>query len=379
MRQLMILFSFLGLSTPCFSQQTINGTIDHDNVQREYILYIPASYSGNTAVPLLFNFHGYTFSADIQMNYGDFRAIADEEGFIVVHPQGTLFNGNTHWNVGAWTTGSTSDDLGFTETLLDYLIDKYNIDTDRVYSAGFSNGGVFSFQLACRQGDRFAAVASVGGSMTPLIYNSCNPDHPTSILQIHGTDDGVIPYNGAAWTWPINDLLNYWSGFNNGSTSPVTQSVPNIDDNDGSTVEHLRYGGGDNGTSVEHYRVTGGLHTWPGTAITGAGINQDINASEVIWAFFSKYDINGLIVRTSIEPMGIASPDIKVYPNPTSSNINIELELKDKLDFQLISISGQTLLKDTIHTDQFELDLMPFPEGVYILQIDGHHYKILKQ
>ena len=161
--------------------------------------------------------------------------------------------------------GSTADDVGFTESLLDSLTSEYNIDLTRVYSTGFSNGGFFSFLLACQLSHKFAAVASVGGSMTPLIYNNCNPTHPTPILQVHGTDDGVIPYNGGAWTWPIDDLLQYWTGYNNGNTDPITMAIPDNNTSDGSTVEHIIFGGGDVGTTVEHFKVTGGMHTWPGT------------------------------------------------------------------------------------------------------------------
>ncbi len=380
MRQLIILFSVLGLSASCFSQETINGTITHNNLQREYILYVPANYSGNSAVPLVFNFHGYTFTANDQMQYGDFRAIADTGGFIIVHPLGTLFNGNTHWSVGGWTTGSTADDVGFTESLLDSLTSNYNIDLTRVYSAGFSNGGFFSFLLACQLSDKFAAVASVGGSMTPLIYNNCNPTHPTPILQIHGTDDGVIPYNGGAWTWPIDDLLQYWTGYNNGNTNPTTMVIPDNDTTDGSTVEHTIFEGGDVGTTVEHFKVTGGMHTWPGTTLfTGPGTNQDINAADEIWKFFSRYDINGLIETTSIEPLGAVTPKITIYPNPTFSKIKIDVDIKEKVDFQLTSISGETLLTDSIHFNQYELDLSSFPVGIYFLEIGNYHYKIVKK
>ncbi len=380
MRQLIILFSFLGLSTSCFSQQTINGTITHNNLQREYILYVPANYTGNSAVPLVFNFHGYTFTANDQMGNGDFRTIADTAGFIIVHPQGTLFNGNTHWSVGGWTTGSTADDVGFTESLLDSLTSEYNIDLTKVYSTGFSNGGFFSFLLACQLSHKFAAVASVGGSMTPLIYNNCNPTHPTPILQVHGTDDGVIAYNGGAWSWPIDDLLQYWTGYNNGNTNPITMDIPDNNTSDGSTVEHIIFEGGDVGTTVEHFKVTGGLHTWPGTTLfTGPGTNQDINASDEIWKFFSRYDINGLIETTSIKPLGTVTPKITIYPNPTFSKIKIEVDIIENVDFQLTSISGETLLTDSIHFNQYELDLSPFPAGIYILEIGSYHYKVLKK
>ena len=296
MRQFILLIVFLGLSTSIFSQQTINGTITHDNLQREYILYVPATYTGESPVPLLFNFHGYTFTAKDQMQYGDFRAIADTAGFIIVHPLGTLFNGNTHWSVGGWTKGSTADDVGFTESLLDSLTSEYNVDLKRVYSTGFSNGGFFSFLLACQVSHKFAAVASVGGSMTPLIYTNCNPTHPMPILQIHGTNDGVISYNGGTWAWPINDLLQYWTRHNNGNTNSIKMDIPDKDTNDGSTVEHIIFRGEDIGVTVEHFKITGGLHTWPGTTrFTGSGTNQDINAADEIWKFFSSYDINGLI------------------------------------------------------------------------------------
>ena len=64
-----------------FSQQTINGTIQHGGLTREYILYVPASYQSGTPVPLVFNFHGYTSTATDQMNYANFRPIADTANF----------------------------------------------------------------------------------------------------------------------------------------------------------------------------------------------------------------------------------------------------------------------------------------------------------
>ena len=121
-------------------------------------------------------------------------------------------------------------------------------------------------------------------------------------------------------------------------------------------------------------------HTWPGTTLfTEPGTNQDINASDEIWKFFSRYDINGLIEPTSIEPLGTVTPKITIYPNPAFSKIKIEVDFKKKVDFQLTSISGETLLTDSIHFNQYELDLSPFPAGIYILEIGGYHYKVLKK
>ena len=128
---LLVLSSVFSISS--YSQETITAAITHDGIERSYILYVPANYTGKKPVPLLLNFHGYTSNATEQMFYGDFRPIAEEEGFLIVHPNGTLdFSGNTHFNVG-WG-GSTVDDIGFTSALLDTIIAEYKIDKKRIYS-----------------------------------------------------------------------------------------------------------------------------------------------------------------------------------------------------------------------------------------------------
>ncbi|MBK6993805.1 MAG: hypothetical protein IPH31_02355 [Lewinellaceae bacterium] len=89
MRILYTLFCLL-LVTTASSQTTISGTIQSGGLTREYMLYIPAAYTGNTAVPLVFNLHGYTSNNEAQAFYGDFRPIADTANFLIVLPNGTL-------------------------------------------------------------------------------------------------------------------------------------------------------------------------------------------------------------------------------------------------------------------------------------------------
>jgi polyhydroxybutyrate depolymerase len=206
--------------------------------------------------------------------------------------------GTTHWNVGGWTMGSTIDDVGFTASLLDSISNTYTIDDTRVYSTGMSNGGYMSFLLACQLSDKIAAIASVTGSMTPQTYNACNPQHPTPILQIHGTSDQTVPYVGdPTWTKSIDDVLQYWVAYNNCNTSAIITAIADINIFDGSTAEHIVYDGGDNNVTTKHLKIYGGDHDWPG--VWG---NMDIHASAEVWKFFSRYDINGLIsTSTSIK------------------------------------------------------------------------------
>ena len=374
-----LVLALILLSFSCFSQQTINGTIVHDGIVRSYKLYIPSIYSGNIAVPLLFNFHGYTSNSNEQMIYGNFRNIADTANFLVVHPQGTLdVNNTTHFNVG-WG-GSSVDDVGFTEALLDSLSAAYSIDQNRIYAVGMSNGGFMSFKLACELSNKIAAVGSVTGSMTPSTLGNCNASHPMPIIQIHGTTDPTVPYNGSAgWTASVTNVLNHWATFNNCSSVPTVVNVPNTNALDGSTVEKYTYENGDNCSEVVHFKVTNGQHTWPGSIINLAGTNYDINASVEIWNFLSKYDIFGLI---SCNPATIEDQfgmeDFQVFPNPCSESIHVDLKTAESSFYEIYTLYGQLLKSGSISINSNEIDLSNFDPQGYLLKIGGRYQRFIK-
>ncbi len=272
------------------SQQIINDSIDLNGTYRHFITYIPAVYNQSTPTPLVFNFHGKTGTSFSTMYHADFRDIADTANFIIVHPQGLLDStGVTHWNYGQ----SNIDDIGFINELYTHLVNNlYNIDIDKVYTCGMSNGGAMSYYLACsNMSNKIAAIASVTGAMTSYQHLSCNPAHPTPVIEIHGTDDLTIPFN------VILPGIEYWRNYNNCNLVADTTVIPDLILGDWSTVEHIVYNNGNNGVTTELFKIIGGGHTWPGSNFPNSnGItNYDINASEEIWKFFSRYDINGLI------------------------------------------------------------------------------------
>jgi len=373
MRFITVLLLLVGGTFSSFSQQTINASITHDGIQRDYILYIPELYDGSTAVPLVLNFHGYGSNAAQQMFYGDFRDIADTEGFLLVHPEGTTFIGDQFWNVGFPGLSSNIDDVGFTEALIDELATLYAIDLDRVYATGMSNGGFMSFLLACQLSEKIAAVASVTGSMTQDTFDDCNAQHPTPVLQIHGTDDGVVLYNGNNLSIPIADVISYWVDFNNCETTPTTTTLPDVDVSDGSTIEHSVYEDGDNGITTEHMKVIGGGHTWPGSVINTAGTNQDIDASMEIWLFFSRFDINGPLSTDDFE-----KNQVTIYPNPTQSKINLSLKYAKEVHYKLFSPLGKQLMTGTITSSNEEIDISHLPSNIYFLKLGNQVHKVLK-
>ena len=258
-------------------------TIVHDGIEREYILYVPNSYDGTSAVPLLLNFHGFGGSASEFINDADMRAEAEANSFILVYPQGSCLNGASHWNPCPidGDNKSTADDVGFVEAMISEISSQYNLDMERIYAAGYSNGGMMAYGLANYKSDLIAAVASVSGTM----LNCTGPtSHPMPVIHLHGTSDGVIPYDGSNDYSSVQNTLDYWINFNNTVSSPTIS----IDNTGGMTIEHYVYDQGDNSVSVEHYKYVGGDHVWFNETYQGQ------NASKLVWDFMSRYDINGL-------------------------------------------------------------------------------------
>ena len=266
----------------CYSNTNAQ-TIVHDGMNREYILYVPNSYDGTSSIPLLLNFHGFGGSASQFMQEADMRSLAEADTFILVYPQGSCLDGSSHWN--PCPTGgdnkSTADDVGFFESMISEISSQYTIDMERIYAAGYSNGGMMAYGLANYKSDLIAAVASVSGTM----LNCTGPtSHPMPVVHLHGTSDAVVSYNGSNDWNSVQSTLDYWTSFNNTISTPTI----NTDNTGGMTIEHYSYEQGDNSVSVEHYKYIGGDHVWFNEPYQGQ------NASELVWNFMSKYDINGL-------------------------------------------------------------------------------------
>jgi len=257
-------------------------TIAHGGIEREYLRYIPAAYNGNESIPLVISLHGAGGSKESQYELSQFNSLAESEHFILVTPEATaIANGLTFWNQNSDT--NRADDVGFINALIDELIESYAIDANRIYLAGSSNGAFMALEITCRLSDKIAAVATVKGYMSPEQISYCNPTVPTAIIQMHGTEDPLVPYEG------VEATINYWSTFNQTDTVAIVSNLPDTDTDNGNTVISNLFSNGINGVEVRHLQVVNGLHDWFGEP----GTNYDINASEEAWKFFEKFDING--------------------------------------------------------------------------------------
>ncbi|MDA1083806.1 MAG: hypothetical protein O2933_05040 [Proteobacteria bacterium] len=276
-----------------FEERILKCEFAHKGLDRYYYIQL-AHPEAEGPSSVLFNLHGYGSNALEQMYYTNFNNLANtkENNFILIHPQGAPLNtvltsSSSHWNSGGWTIGSTVDDVDFIDTIIALVSQKYDLNQNRIYSTGMSNGGFMSYHLACNLSSKIAAVASVTGSMSSETYESCNPDHPTSILQVHGSIDATVPFDGnsALGMRSVNDVMDYWKLYNACDVDPTSIIIDYFDIE--IAVQHDTYSNCLNDVHVELYKIEGMGHTWPYKGRYG------ISATEIIWEFINTYDING--------------------------------------------------------------------------------------
>ncbi len=343
--------------TFCYSQTITDGSLMHDGLERTYQLYFPASYQeGGDPLPLVFNCHGFGSNALEQRFYSGMDAVAEEEGFIVCYPDGF----ESAWNVG-WAFGSQADDVGFVGAMIDQFVENYNIDERRVYSCGMSNGGFFSYTLACEIPDRIAAIASVTGGMREDVAENCQPNIPTPIMQIHGTADLVVNYEGTAnVSLPIEDVVNRWIEINGcDNTAVIETPYPDINENDNSTATRFDYATCDDDSEVVLIKIDGGAHTWPGAAINIGVTNQDFNASAEIWEFFNRFSRS---IATNVNTLESNTTTIQVIPNPNSGSFIISSN-EIISEIKVFDIYGRLVYHE--FPNSTELAINTLPQGNY--------------
>lgn len=362
MKNFLILI-YLFSSIQLFAQTTIPGNFTHNGINRTYRLYVPAVYNPVLAVPFVLNLHGYGSNAFEQEVYSNFKPVADTANFLIVHPDGTVDgSGNQFWNsFGAINV----DDVDFLSALIDTISSNYNVDQNCIYSTGMSNGGFMSYKLACELGNKITAIASVTGTMIWNEYNNCTPQHPTPVMQIHGTADPIVPYNGSVSLVPVDSVINFWVQKNNCLSTPIFTAVADINQNDGCTAEHFLYTNGNNGASVELYKVIDGGHTWPGSLFTIGITNQDFSASVEIWKFFRKYKLN--VLTSQQENNQNILNGVKIYPNPSPGNIRIEFKNAAARQIYVSDLIGRIDKYFYCNVDVFNFYLNT--KGVYFITI----------
>ena len=151
-----------------FNEEIINGE------PRRWITYVPSSYDGSKAVPVVMSIHGYTASMESMVEESRWWEIAEQEGFICIFPQGYVRDIAMMGNVpcAMWMGAAFSQlvpqldpntDVNCLSEILDKTEAAYNVDKSRLYVSGHSNGSMMTLNLAAVHGERFAAIGPIAG------------------------------------------------------------------------------------------------------------------------------------------------------------------------------------------------------------------------
>lgn len=273
----------LGCSDGTLDSSVTHVDLEHDGASRSYEIYVPSTYDGSTAVPVVLNFHGFTSSGIGQQENTQMDETAAREGFIVVYPNGL----DNSWNAGVCCGRSAEtnvDDVGFTRAVIEDLGARGCIDTARVYATGMSNGGFLSHRLACEAADVIAAAAPVA-AVLGIDEAACNPTRPIPIMQFNGTADPLVAYEGGGLedSPSAQESIDGWIARNGCGGEPDVSYQ-----NGAATCETVGDCEGD--VSVTLCSIEGAGHCWPGQPCRLGFVGEptyDIDANEAMWELFS--------------------------------------------------------------------------------------------
>jgi polyhydroxybutyrate depolymerase len=250
------------------------GTFDlqlrQGKVERRFRLHIPPAAANPAA--LIIAMHGLGGNSADMEKYSGLSRLADAKGFIVAYPQAT--QQPSAWDLQA----GPNPDVDFIDALIGDLLSRCPIDPLRVYAAGHSRGGGMADRLACNLDRRIRAIAGVAGAYG--FWTDCAPARPVAVLAIHGLKDTTVPYVGrpklpgnAYSTPPLPEWAAAWAK-RNGCAPDAIVAAPS------ESLEIRSWGSCKARAEVVLYTLADAGHEWP---------ELPVNASQLIWDFFTKH------------------------------------------------------------------------------------------
>ncbi|WP_163999622.1 alpha/beta hydrolase family esterase [Pyxidicoccus caerfyrddinensis] len=271
-------------------------TVKHEGRTRTYRVHVPPGYDATRPAPAVLAFHGFGSNELKMETLTGLSTLADTEGFVAVYPRalspaeisgtGTQDSPRS-WNAGGccFPARGVVDDVGFVDALLADLDARVCVDPHRTYAMGFSNGGYFTYRLACERANRFAAVAPVSG---PENVSPCTPSRPVPVLHFHGTDDDLIHYAGGnnlgryGEVYPgAEETVRRWAK-RNGCGDTAVQTYQQ-----GDSTCTAYTGCTPQSATASLCTVQGGKHAWPGYPTFNNG-TLNLDATREAWRFFKE-------------------------------------------------------------------------------------------
>jgi polyhydroxybutyrate depolymerase len=245
-----------------------------DRLLGDALLHVPTH--PKAPLPLVIAFHGSHGYGPAFPTESGLSRTADRYGFAVLYP--TAGGPTRFWSLNR---SMHPDDVARLRALLPQAEAAACVDLTRIYATGVSNGGGFTARVGCEMSDTIAAIAPVAGGYKAL--DPCPDGHRTSVLEIHGDADRVVPYNGrkSDGAGSVAGFLAGWVRRDGCNPKPVF-AHPERD------VLRFTHTDCDPGYVVEHMRLRGTDHGWPGAKPPYPSRNpSQLEANEETWKFFA--------------------------------------------------------------------------------------------
>ncbi len=263
--------------------------------QRSYILHVPRSYRSGVPAPLVLLLHGHGSRAETFESLTGMSHTADRDGFIVAYPQ--ALGSPSVWHSGV--DGSTRvDDVAFIRALIGSISNRYNIDADRIYVGGHSNGAFMAYRIGAALSSTVAAIGISAGSIGRITGRGDTvrvnaPAEPVSVIAFHGKADNMVPYDGGKETdgpqriVPVPESISLWVNADGCRPTADSTSLEN------GNVVRENYSGCRAGTEVILYTIVDGTHRWTGDRTPWWKFwdrgDHSISATNEMWSFFRSH------------------------------------------------------------------------------------------
>jgi len=329
---LLACFAFGALATTAASQTTQTISLKIGTTTRSGVVHVPA---GASKPPVVFFVHGYGGSGAGFANDTKADKVADREKFIAVYPSAIG---------GSWSMYDTTD-YPFLRALLDSVDRRYAIDRNRVYCAGFSQGGFISFGVGYKHPEIFAAVAPVSGHI-PSFSTAAPLKRPVPMFLTFGTNDvsDVASFMADVNTWLKLDSCDLKS---------KKEQRPYPATNRNSTVARITYSCA-HGSEVMIDSVVGGPHEWAMDTV------KKVNTTEEVWAFFKRFTLSGPATGVGVREDG-ATGFSAVY---RAGAIHLR-GVPEGRRIQVVGLSGNVLASAVVEGGAIAFH--DRPSGVYLV------------
>lgn len=358
-----------------------------EDVNREYFIHLPAIYDSTKPTPMVMMFHGGGHDGELFYNISGWNEVADTANIIMVYPSSLnycIIEDGVQKVISQWNNGHKNgdsfcpnqilkDDVLFVNTIIQQVTNKFNIDSKRIYTVGFSNGGEFAAtRTAIELSDKIAASISCGGGGSLPRDTVLLPKRKLPVMLMFGNkDERMLAALNVAESVPMgfDVLYSQYPFLYFAQVKPYLNSFE-LDENNytilGDTnniIAGIFKGNSGKPENVFYNVEVKDLeHEYPN------GKNHWMHGATYHWKWLNRYTLDG--ISTNVSSYSIDKAQLIIYPNPAQNNINVN----GRGEWKILDMNGKIVLKG-IH-DFIDISLLN--GGIYCLIRNGSHSMFFK-